>query len=45
MGKKVNTFLNFQVADKVKLISRVMNRIVAALGPPPKLTERDENGQ
>lgn len=37
-GKKVNVFLNFAVTDKVKLVNRLMNRIVAALGPSPMST-------
>lgn len=33
-GKKLNCNQNFQVGEKVKLINRLMNRIMAALGLP-----------
>ena len=34
-GKKVCMLFNFQVGDKVKVINRLMNRIMSALGPSP----------
>jgi len=37
-GKKINCNQNFQVGDKVKLINRLMNRIMAALGLPEGVT-------
>lgn len=34
-GKKVNPFMNYQVSEKVKLIFRLMQRLIHALGPSP----------
>ena len=34
-GKKVNMLFNWQLGDKVKVINRLMNRIMDALGPSP----------
>ena len=50
-GKKVNPNFNFQVGDKVKVINRLMNRIMNALGTSPTSrllnvgTETDLNGK
>ena len=43
-GKKINVLFNYQVGDKVKLINRLMNRIVAALGPSPLCRQPSGDG-